>query len=91
MLRTTAASSCNLRRRTTRPSWQGHRVYSFDTAPASIEEVDAMILLLVILIVLLIGGAGLLAFLVKSILAAGLLGILAIVLLIWLLIGRARS
>jgi hypothetical protein len=50
-----------------------------------------LVLLLIILLVLLVGGAGLLGFIVKSFLAAGLLGIVALALLIWLLVGPARA
>ncbi len=49
-----------------------------------------MALLLVILIVLLIGGAGLLAFVVKSFLAAGLVGVLLLALIIFALL-RPRA
>jgi hypothetical protein len=48
-------------------------------------------LLLIILVVLLIGGAGLLVFIIKSFVAAGLLGIIALALLVWLLLGHARA
>jgi hypothetical protein len=50
-----------------------------------------MALLLIILLILLVGGAGLLGFIVKSFVAAGLLGILALALLVWLLVGPARA
>jgi hypothetical protein len=50
-----------------------------------------VVLLLVILLILLVGGAGLLGFIVKSFIAAGLIGILALALLIWLLVGPARA
>ena len=46
-----------------------------------------MALLLVILILLLVGGTGLLAFVVQSFVAAGILGIIALALIIFLLIG----
>jgi hypothetical protein len=49
-----------------------------------------MALLLVILIILLIGGTGLLAFIVKSFIAAGIIGIIALALLIYLLLGVPR-
>jgi hypothetical protein len=48
-------------------------------------------LLLIIVIILLIGGAGLLGLIVKSFVAAGLLGIVALGALIWLLLGPARA
>ncbi|HZU76847.1 MAG TPA: DUF3309 domain-containing protein [Dehalococcoidia bacterium] len=50
-----------------------------------------MLLLLVILLVLLVGGVGLLAFIVKSFIAAGILGILALAVLIALLLGPVRG
>ncbi len=50
-----------------------------------------MILLLVILLILLLGGAALLGAIVKTFIGAGILGILALAVLIWLLIGPARS
>jgi hypothetical protein len=50
-----------------------------------------MVLLLIILLILLIGGAGLLGFIIKSFIAAGVLGILALALLIWLLVGPSRA
>ena len=50
-----------------------------------------MLLLLIILLILLVGGAGLLGFIVKSFIAAGILGIIALAVLIWLLIGPARA
>jgi hypothetical protein len=50
-----------------------------------------MNLLLILVLILLIGGAAILWLIVKSILAAGLLGIVAITVLIWFLVGRARA
>lgn len=50
-----------------------------------------MALLLIILIILLVGGTGLLAFVVKSFLAAGLVGIILLALLIYVLLGRSRT
>ena len=47
-----------------------------------------MALLLIILIILLLGGTGLLVFVVQSFLAAGVLGIIALALLIYLLLNR---
>ena len=49
-----------------------------------------MALLLVIIVVLLIGGAGLLGFIVKSFIAAGIIGIIALVLIIYVLLGPMR-
>ena len=49
-----------------------------------------MALILAILIVILIGGVGLLTFIVKSFIAAGILGIIALALIIYLLIGSGR-
>jgi hypothetical protein len=48
-------------------------------------------LLLIILIILLVGGTGLLAFVVESFVAAGLVGVLALVLLVVLLAGRRST
>ena len=62
-------------------------------APArrrSAKEVG-VVLLLIILLILLVGGTGLLAFLVKSFIAAGIVGIIALALLVWLLLGAGRS
>lgn len=50
-----------------------------------------MALILVILILLLVGGTGLLAFVVKSFLAAGIVGIILLALIIYLLVGRTRT
>ncbi|MFN8557619.1 MAG: DUF3309 domain-containing protein [Dehalococcoidia bacterium] len=50
-----------------------------------------MALILVILILLLIGGTGLLVFVVKSFVAAGIVGIVLLALLIYLLLGRSRT
>ena len=50
-----------------------------------------MALLLIILLIVLVGGAGLLGFIVKSFIAAGLLGILALAVLIWLLASPLRA
>lgn len=47
-----------------------------------------MALLVVILILLLIGGVGLLTFIVKSFLAAGILGVVLLALLIYVLLIR---
>ncbi len=47
-----------------------------------------MALLLIILIILLIGGAGLLTFIIESFITAGVLGIIALALLIYLLLNR---
>ena len=47
-----------------------------------------MALLLLILIILLLGGVGLLTFIVESFIAAGVLGIIALALLIYLLLNR---
>jgi hypothetical protein len=49
-----------------------------------------MALVLVILILLLVGGTGLLAFVVKSFIAAGIIGIIALALIIALLL-RPRA
>jgi hypothetical protein len=49
-----------------------------------------MALLLIILLILLIGGAGLLTFIVESFIAAGILGILALAVVIVLLL-RPRA
>lgn len=49
-----------------------------------------MALLLIILILLLVGGTGLLAFVVKSFIAAGIIGIVALALIIALLL-RPRA
>jgi hypothetical protein len=49
-----------------------------------------MALLLIILLILLIGGAGLLTFIVKSFVAAGILGIIALAVIIALLL-RPRA
>lgn len=49
-----------------------------------------MALLLAILLIILIGGTGLLAFVVKSFIAAGLVGIIALALVIYLLAGGTR-
>jgi hypothetical protein len=46
-----------------------------------------MALLLILLLILLIGGTGLLAFIVKSFIAAGIVGIIALALLIYLLVA----
>jgi hypothetical protein len=48
-------------------------------------------LLLIILIILLVGGAGILGLIVKSFLAAGLLGVIALAVIIWMLVGRSRA
>ncbi len=45
-----------------------------------------MALLLIILIILLIGGAAVLGAIVKVFVGAGILGIIALILLIWLLV-----
>ena len=50
-----------------------------------------MALLLIILIILLLGGVGLLTFIVKSFIAAGILGIIALALIIYLLLGPRRA
>ena len=50
-----------------------------------------MALLIVILILLLVGGTGLLAFVVKSFLAAGIVGVILLALLIYVLLGRLRA
>jgi hypothetical protein len=50
-----------------------------------------MVLLLVILLILLVGGAALLGAIVKTFIGAGILGIIALALLIWLLVGPART
>jgi hypothetical protein len=48
-------------------------------------------LLLIILIILLLGGAGLLTFIVKSFIAAGIVGIIALALIIYLLLVPRRA
>lgn len=50
-----------------------------------------MALLLIILIILLIGGGALLGFIVKSFIAFGVLGIIALALIIYLLLGPSRA
>jgi len=54
------------------------------------ERENGMALILAILIILLIGGAGLLTFIVKSFVAAGILGIIALALIIYVLVGSGR-
>jgi hypothetical protein len=49
-----------------------------------------VVLLLIILIILLVGGAALLGAIVKTFIGAGILGIIALALLIWLLLGPSR-
>ncbi|MGI8549691.1 MAG: DUF3309 domain-containing protein [Dehalococcoidia bacterium] len=50
-----------------------------------------MPLLLIILIILLVGGVGFLAFIVKTILGAGIIGIILLAVIIYLLLGRSRA
>jgi hypothetical protein len=50
-----------------------------------------MALLLVLLILLLVGGTGLLAFVVKSFLAAGIVGVILLALLVYVLLARPHT
>ena len=54
--------------------------------PGAMEVVVAPLIL--ILIILLVGGVGLLTFIVESFIAAGILGVIALALLIYLLLNR---
>ena len=49
-----------------------------------------MALLLIVLIILLLGGGALLGFILKSFIAFGLLGIIALAVIIWMLVGGPR-